>query len=285
MTAPDAVAMLVAAGALMAALALVSFLRRERVGRRRWRRLVSREDGAVSARQRSWARMSIRSLVVRAWRHRLAARWGPVATGVLCAGLGQAAAGTVAALVLGAYGVAGFVVVRGRAVRRSVTRGQRMAVDAVVSLAADLRAGIPVDQALRAGDEALRSAASIVLPGRQDGRDAIAPLARCIASAVAVSKASGAPLADVLERLDTHLRAEDRSRALADAHAAGARASAALLAAMPAAGLGLGLAIGVDPLRVLLHTGLGAIGLCIAVALQLSGLAWTARLARVEVMV
>jgi tight adherence protein B len=52
---------------------------------------------------------------------------------------------------------------------------------------------------------------------------------------------------------------------------------------MPAAGIGLGAAIGVDPVRVLLHTTPGGVALCSAVALQLGGLAWTARLARVGV--
>ncbi|MCI0687652.1 MAG: hypothetical protein L0Y54_10510, partial [Sporichthyaceae bacterium] len=81
---------------------------------------------------------------------------------------------------------------------------------------------------------------------------------------------------------DTHLRATDRVRALADTQAAGARASAAILAAMPAAGVGLGAAVGVDPVGVLLHTTPGGVALCSAVALQLGGLAWTARLTRVE---
>jgi tight adherence protein B len=106
---------------------------------------------------------------------------------------------------------------------------------------------------------------------------------RRIADAVTVSQASGAPLAEVLERLDVHLRAADRGRALADAHASGTRASAALLGVMPAAGIGLGAVMGLDPWRILLHTVFGAMALCTAVSLQLGGLVWTARLARVEV--
>ncbi len=158
-----------------------------------------------------------------------------------------------------------------------------MAMDAVVALAEDLRAGAAVDQALRSTHEALGQAASVVLPHGRDADDGIELLTRRITSALVVSRASGAPLADVLERLDAHVRAADRGRAVVESHAAGARASAGLLAAMPAAGIGLGIAIGVDPLRVLLHTGLGAAALCTAVALQLTGLAWTARLVRVEV--
>ena len=160
-----------------------------------------------------------------------------------------------------------------------------MAMDGVIALAEDLRAGVAVNQALRTAQDALDLATSSVLPHRRNAGDSIELLTRRVASAFAVSRASGAPLAEVLERLDAHVRAADRGRALVEAHAAGARASAALLAAMPAAGVGLGIAIGVDPLRVLLRTGLGAAALCIAVALQLAGLAWTTRLVRVEVSV
>jgi tight adherence protein B len=104
-----------------------------------------------------------------------------------------------------------------------------------------------------------------------------------IVAAIVLADVSGAPLADLLERLDAHLRAVDRARSVANSQAAGARASAALLGAMPVAGAGLGVVIGVDAVHVLLHTPLGAAALGLAVTLQLGGLAWTARLARAEV--
>jgi len=87
----------------------------------------------------------------------------------------------------------------------------------------------------------------------------------------------------VLERLENHLRGVDRARATAAAQAAGARVSALLLAAMPLAGVGLGGVIGVDPAPVLFRTRLGAACLFGAVSLQLAGLAWAIRLARIEV--
>jgi tight adherence protein B len=170
------------------------------------------------------------------------------------------------------------VIARGRALRRGRARAQRVATDAVAALAADLRAGVAQDQALRSADDEMRRAVEGLPP---PGETLF--VTRRIASAAAVSRGSGAPLADVLDRLEVHLRSVDRARALAETQAAGARASAALLAAMPAAGVGLGAAIGVDPVRVLLHTTPGGVALCSAVALQLGGLAWTARLARVEV--
>ena len=81
----------------------------------------------------------------------------------------------------------------------------------------------------------------------------------------------------------THLRSLDRTRAAAEAQAAGARVSALMLAALPVAGVGLGFAVGIDPFAVLLHTPLGAACLGGAVLLQVAGLAWAARLTRLEV--
>jgi tight adherence protein B len=189
------------------------------------------------------------------------------------------ASGLIAAAALGAYGSAGVVMLRTRARRRAHAMAHRVATDAVAALAADLHAGMAHGPALLAADTALHRAADLLLPSPSGSL----VTGRRVASAAAVSQASGAPLADVLERLDTHLRALDRARAIAETQAAGARASATLLAAMPVAGVGLGAAIGIDPVRVLLHTTVGGAALCLAVALQLGGLAWTAKLARVVV--
>jgi tight adherence protein B len=82
-----------------------------------------------------------------------------------------------------------------------------------------------------------------------------------------------------MERVEADARAGDRARASAAAQAAGARATALLLAALPAGGIALGYGIGVDPLRVLLHTPLGAGCAAGTVLLQSAGLAWAARLA------
>ncbi len=51
-----------------------------------------------------------------------------------------------------------------------------------------------------------------------------------------------------------------------------------LLAALPAGGIALGYSIGVHPLQVLLHTGLGAACALGAVLLQCAGLLWADRL-------
>jgi tight adherence protein B len=201
----------------------------------------------------------------------------PVATLVgasMAAIAGVSAGGPVAGVVAALYGgLAAWTLVR-TVTTRDESAARRGAVDAVAMLAADLRAGLPVDVAM--------TAASALRPPALVGPDAHA-VARRVTAAVRVAESSGAPLADVLERLDGHLRAVDRARSSASAQAAGARVSALLLAAMPVAGAGLGGVLGVDPATVLLRTRLGAACLLGAVVLQLGGLAWAARLSRIEV--
>jgi tight adherence protein B len=90
---------------------------------------------------------------------------------------------------------------------------------------------------------------------------------------------TGAPAADLVERIEADARGADRTKASAAAQAAGAQATALLLAALPLGGIALGYGIGADPLQVLLHTPLGAGCAAIAVLLQSAGLLWADRLA------
>jgi tight adherence protein B len=190
-------------------------------------------------------------------------------------GLGLGLGGPLVGVILAAYAVTG-TVMGGRLRRRGAqSRARAEAVDAVAALAADLRAGLSMPAALAAFEPVLARAGAT-------GGDAATVVAR-VGTAAAVAQSSGAPLADVMERLDLHLRTAERARSAAAAQAAGARASAVLLAAMPAAGLGLGVLIGVDPWRALTGTPLGSLALATAAVLQLGGLAWSARLARVDV--
>lgn len=101
-----------------------------------------------------------------------------------------------------------------------------------------------------------------------------------IAACWQVSSSSGAGLADGLDRVAEGLRAE---RSLAEsirAELAGPRSTAGLLAALPLFGLLLGIALGADPLRMLLHTPSGLACLLGGALLEWAGLAWTARIAR-----
>ncbi|MGH3747468.1 MAG: hypothetical protein ACRDT8_08740, partial [Micromonosporaceae bacterium] len=103
-----------------------------------------------------------------------------------------------------------------------------------------------------------------------------------LAAAWGVADTTGAPLADVLDRLDIEVRSGERARAMAMAHAASARATAALLAGLPLVGVGLGYALGADPAAVLLHTPIGGFCAIAAAALQLAGLFWASRLSKVD---
>ncbi|WP_236655579.1 type II secretion system F family protein [Streptacidiphilus carbonis] len=101
-----------------------------------------------------------------------------------------------------------------------------------------------------------------------------------IAACWQVSSSSGAGLADGLDRVAEGLRAERSLGESIQAELAGPRSTAGLLAALPLFGLLLGIALGADPLRMLLHTPSGLLCLFGGALLEWAGLAWTARIAR-----
>jgi len=183
-----------------------------------------------------------------------------------CAGVvATAVAGPVAGVVAVVYsaGAAGGAL---RALRmRADGHDLNRAVEAVGMLAADLRAGVPVPAAVEATREAVDRAPDVAVR---------------VTAALLVADRTGAPVAEVLDRLDADLRATARLRAATAAQAAGSRASAWLLAVLPLAGVALGPAVGADSARVVLHSPLGAGCVFAAVALQIGGLAWSFRLAR-----
>lgn len=191
-----------------------------------------------------------------------------LATVVAATGTGAVAAilaGPVAAVLGAVYAVVGFRAWLG--IRRNRLRATEWAgaLDALAGLAGDLRAGLPPERALATGTARLEPV----------------PLVRDrVRIAVRVAEATGAPLADLVERLETDLRGLDRVRLSAAAHAAGTHATAALLGVLPLAGIGVGYGMGADPLHVLLWTPVGAGCAFGALVLQLAGLAWTARLSR-----
>jgi len=179
-----------------------------------------------------------------------------LAFGVM-ASAGYVLGGVVAAIALGVYGTAAVVFLRRRAVSVARRAARSAALDRLTGLAADLRAGLPM------------SAAGL------DGADGSVALARAAAT---LAERTGAPLADLVDRIEADARAGDRARAAAAAQAAGAQATALLLAALPLGGLVLGFAIGADPLAILLRTPLGAACALGALTLQMLGLAWSRRL-------
>jgi tight adherence protein B len=164
--------------------------------------------------------------------------------------------GAIAAATYAGLAARGFLRRRAGVVADRVHRRQ---LDELCALAADLRAGLPPSVAM--------------LPAEAPGR--VVELAR---AAVRLAEQTGAPLADLIERIEADARAMDRGLAAAEAQAAGARATAWLLAGLPLGGIALGYGIGVDPLRILLYSPLGAACALGAIALQLAGLAWAGRL-------
>ncbi|GAA3760098.1 hypothetical protein GCM10022225_52040 [Plantactinospora mayteni] len=183
-----------------------------------------------------------------------------MAVGAALGGIvGILAGGPVAAFAVAVYtGLAVRGLLRRRA-SRSAERAHRRQLDALCGLAADLRAGLPPSTVMVAAG----------------GSDRLAGLAR---AAVRLAEQTGAPLADLVERIEADARAMDRGLAAAEAQAAGARATAWLLAGLPAGGIALGYGIGVDPLEILLHTPIGAACAVGAIVLQLVGLLWAGRL-------
>ncbi|MGA5818544.1 type II secretion system F family protein [Kitasatospora sp. NPDC094028] len=104
--------------------------------------------------------------------------------------------------------------------------------------------------------------------------------AAAIAACWRVASDGGSGLAAALDRVAEALRGE---RALAEEIAgelAGPRATIAVLAVLPAAGLLLGAALGARPLDVLLHTPAGLACLAVGTALEGLGVFWTARIVR-----
>ena len=101
-----------------------------------------------------------------------------------------------------------------------------------------------------------------------------------IAACWQVASSSGAGLAAGLDRVAEGLRAESALHETVRAELAGARSTAALLAALPLFGLLLGAGLGADPLRVLLHTPGGLACLALGALLECAGIAWTGRIAR-----
>jgi tight adherence protein B len=197
-----------------------------------------------------------------------------VVVAAAAAGTAGALGGVVAAVLALGYSLLGLRAARRAVAERAVTAGRGVALDVIGGLAADLRAGVAPSAAVEAARVALSA-------GRPDSalRQALGRLS----AACEVSERLGAPLADLLDRVEADLRGVERARETVAAQTTGARASAALLALLPLAGVGLGYAMGAQPGQALLHTPLGAACALGALLLQACGLTWTGRLCRAAV--
>lgn len=234
---------------------------------------------------------------IAALRQRCRARYGRrLGPEVLCLPVGAALA-VLAASVIPLLAALAAVVPLGRwrrARERHRERERRAAgvIELCGAVASELRAGRQPGEALMAvradglgdgwplvsaaarfgGDvpRALRGAAAA------PGSEGLTGVAACWQVAVD----GGAGLATGLDRVGAALRAERDQREQLRAQLASQRATAWVLAVLPAFVLLIGTLLGADPLRVLLHTPAGVACLVVGGLLEWAGLVWTARLVR-----
>lgn len=175
-------------------------------------------------------------------------------------GLGPIAAvtaGAIAAVYATAAVTAWHLALRRKRGRES----RKAAADTVAHLAADLAAGTDPARAVAAAEPDWPTEATAT--------------ARRLQAALKIAAELGAPAADLCRRLADHLREDDQAAARAQAQTASIRATAALLIALPAAGVALGEALGVEAVAFLFTSPAGIGAAVAAMGLQAVGLAWT----------
>jgi tight adherence protein B len=178
-------------------------------------------------------------------------------------GLGLLAAATAAAIA--ALYAAAAATAWHRALRRRRRReADRAAADTVAYLAADLAAGTDPVRALAAAEPDWPA-------------EAVATAAR-LRAALTIAAELGAPAAELCRRLAEHLRETEQATARAHAQTASIRATAALLIALPLAGIGFGEMLGAEAIAYLLANPLGIAAAATAIGLQAAGAAWTGAL-------
>ena len=242
---------------------------RRRLEPARPRRLPSVDLTAAKARTAAFASRPRRAIAVAA---------------LALAVVGLLVSGLVAGLVAAVYGGLTARALIRRAARRKAGAARARSLDDLCALAADLRAGLPPAALLDvdhhgALTQAVASPIQLGVPASVAVGAAERRIAELTSAVWRLAERTGAPAADLVERIEADARTADRAHASAAAQAAGAQATALLLAALPLGGIALDYGMGVDPLQILFHTALGggcAIG---AALLQSVGLLWADRLA------
>ncbi|GIH22508.1 hypothetical protein Aph01nite_08180 [Acrocarpospora phusangensis] len=117
-------------------------------------------------------------------------------------------------------------------------------------------------------------AAALLRAAPPAGGEGLARLAACWQISVTV----GGGLASLVERVGTSLREMEAHRQDVSAQLAGPRATARLLAGLPALGLLMAAGLGMEPLPFLFGTPAGFACLLTGLALDATGLWWTNRL-------
>ena len=192
--------------------------------------------------------------------------------------------------LVGAVAVGALTIRTKAAARKKVAWRRARLVETCDQLAAELSAGQTPPRALERAAAAWPDLRPVAASARLGGDVPAAwrmvselPGAeslRFIAAAWQVAQWSGAGLAVVLERMSEALRADDAVRREVDAALGPPRATARMLAVLPAFGLLLGMGLGGDPVGLLLTTPLGAGCLAIGSAFAVTGVWWVDRLAQ-----
>jgi tight adherence protein B len=214
----------------------------------------------------------------------------PVAVAILSAAVGAILS---TPLVAGLAAAAAFLGIRSWATRqadRVVERRLESLTEGLGALAADLRSGRPLTDAIEAAvtacadaETAADLARALRAPGAapDSGRDEEFTAAlRRISAGVLLSARTGCSLAAVAAAVEDDLRARQGQRRELRTSTAGPRASAMLLAGLPVLGLAMGSGVGADPWRVLTTTTTGQMLLVVGVALEFAGLSWSRELLR-----
>lgn len=166
--------------------------------------------------------------------------------------------------------------------RRSSTLQARTIGSLTTALASELRSGQPPGQAWQAvvggwADE---------LPGRfVPGADVVLLLERwarvpgwgglaAVAVCWRVADSTGAGLADALDRIDEAMRHEHEVATEVDGQLASVRATATVLATLPAVAVAMGHLLGARPVEVLFGTPIGVACLVLGAVLALLGWWW-----------
>lgn len=122
---------------------------------------------------------------------------------------------------------------------------------------------------------AIRSSAARSYPRRGSSERRVwMELAACLE----VAETSGCPLADLLTRFAAQLVAEEDAEAARQTALAGPKATVKLLSWLPVLGLVLGMALGVDPVGILLQNIVGVATFGTGIMLTVAGRVWSSRL-------
>jgi tight adherence protein B len=219
----------------------------------------------------------------------------PVTPIALCGALALAFVVPVSVIAAGAIAAATVMMRRKRELRRRRRAAEAVALQAALDvLVGELRVGAhpvaafdvaakevdgPVAASLRAVAARARLGADVAAGLRSAARRSPLPTHwERLAVYWQLAQTHGLAIAALMQTAQCDIVERERFSARVDAGMAGARATAAVLAALPVLGVGLGQLIGADPVSFLLSGGTGGWLLVIGVTLACFGLLWSDRI-------